>query len=98
MVSRRKKKEISKSEALEIAKDILSKEEDFLGINWRNFRKVEEQNNTYRVTVEKLSLDALIRILEDENINNVYFHPSVAPVGIGVDGIALRYRLYFVFE
>ena len=50
------------------------------------------------MTMEKMSLDALITLLEHPDVKNVYFHPSVAPPGSGVDGIALRYRVYFEFN
>ena len=90
-----KNKEIDFDTAKEIVTTVLESREEFLGINWNNFRKI---NDLYQTTMEKMSLDALITLLEHPDVKNVYFHPSVAPPGSGVDGIALRYRVYFEFN
>ena len=84
--------------AKEIVKSVIKDRNDFLKFNWDNFKKTKEKENMYQSTVEKISLDALINLLEHPEIENVYFHSSVAPPGSGVDGIALRYRIYFLFK
>tara|TARA_R100000734_G_C3229358_1_gene37975 strand:- start:80 stop:361 length:282 start_codon:yes stop_codon:yes gene_type:complete len=78
--------------------ELMEDEGDFLSLNWNNFKENKERKNTFQVTAEKISLDALVKLLDHPKIRNVFFHPSVAPPGIGVDGIALRYRIYFEFK
>ena len=77
-------------------KSVLGQDE-FLGINWENHRKVESDDNKknmYRVTIETLALEPILKLTEHERVKNVYWHPSYAPPGTGKDAIALRYRLY----
>ena len=93
MTTRRRKIGITK--AKKIIRSILEDKEEFLGINWKNFKK---NDDLYQTTMEKMSLDALITLLDHPDVKNVFFHPSVAPPGSGVDGIALRYRVYFEFN
>ena len=84
--------------AKEIIKSVLKGREEFLKFSWGNFKSTVGKRNMYQSTVEKISLDTLIELLEHPEIKNVYFHPSVAPPGHGTDGIALRYRIYFEFK
>ena len=93
----RKKKEVDIDSAKEIISSILAEKEEFLGINWNNFKKTSD-GPVFQTTMEKMSLDALINLLDHPRVKNVFFHPSVAPPGSGVDGIALRYRMYFEFN
>jgi hypothetical protein len=90
----KKRRKIGITKAKRIIRTILEDREEFLGINWKNFKK---NDDLYQTTMEKMSLDALITLLDHPDVKNVYFHPSVAPPGSGVDGIALRYRIYFEF-
>tara|TARA_B100000700_G_scaffold311168_1_gene392660 strand:- start:202 stop:501 length:300 start_codon:yes stop_codon:yes gene_type:complete len=96
--SKSKSKRITFDEAKSLVQSILSDRSVFLGINWNNFKKSTSEEGLYQITMEKMSLDALVTMLDDPRIKNVFFHPSVAPPGSGVDGIALRYRVYFEFN
>ena len=66
-------------------------------INWNNLRKVSEEKNTFRITADKLSLTSLIYLVESDDIDDVYFHPSVAPPRDEQMSTAMRYHLYIKF-
>ena len=68
-----------------------------LGINWKNLRKVDNEPKVYRITADKISLTSLIYLVEHESIEDVYFHPSVAPPRDGIQSTAMRYHLYIKF-
>jgi hypothetical protein len=93
---KRRMRKTTQVQSLRILKQIFKGQDDFLGINWENHRKVElEKNkNVYRITIEILSLEPILKLTEHERVKNVYWHPSYAPPGTGKDAIALRYRLY----
>ena len=40
-----------------------------------------------------ISLDFIISLMEEEEVKNVYFNPSVPPPGSGIDRISLRYKI-----
>jgi len=89
---------VTEKESLRFLKTRI-KNSEILGINWLNHRAVPDiSEDTYRFTAEMMSLDALIKMLEHKKVKNVYWHPSVAPPGKGVDGIALRYRIYVEYN
>jgi hypothetical protein len=82
-------------ESLAILKSAFGASAKFHGINWENHRKVNLNGlDCYRVTIEILSIDSILRLMEHDRVKNVYWHPSYSPPGAGVDAIALRYRLY----
>ncbi len=89
-------RDITKEEAKEIIIQHVPEEDTFM--NFRNVRKHSIMKNTYRFTVDIISLDFLISLMEDEEVVNVYFNPSVPPPGTGIDGISLRYKVYVQFE
>ena len=89
---------VTEKESLRFLKTLI-KNADLLGINWQNHRKASNiSDSTYRFTSEILSLDSLIKMIEHKKVKNVYWHPSVAPPGKGIDGIALRYRVYVEYN
>mgnify|MGYP001239388869 CR=1 FL=1 len=63
-------------------------------LNFKNHRKWEPRPNTYRFTVDLISLEFLISLMEDQKVKNVYFNPSVPPPGGSIDSISLRYKIY----
>ena len=93
---RRRKKKVTTEESLAILQEAFGDTDQFHGINWNNHKKVEVKGlkDCYRVTIEILSIDSVLRLMEHDRVKNVYWHPSYAPPGAGVDAIALRYRLY----
>lgn len=68
-----------------------------LGINWDNFKSIRGEKGTFRITADKISLTGLIYLLEHDAIEDVYFHPSVAPPRDGIQSTAMRYHLYVIF-
>jgi len=84
-------------ESLAILEEHLENENnDILG--FRNHRGHRLKNNTFRFTVNLISLDFLIGLMEDEAIKNVYFSPSVPPPGGAVDSISMRYKVYVEYH
>jgi len=90
---------ISLANAKKLLQGIMSHNslDDRLGINWDNFRNVRGEKGTFRITADKISLTGLIYMLEHESIEDVYFHPSVAPPRDGIQSTAMRYHLYVIF-
>lgn len=89
---------VSEKESLRLLKTIFKGQDEFLGINWGNHRKADLAEDCYRITMNLLSLNTLIKLMENRKVKKVFFHPSAAPFGSGADGIALRYRLYIQYH
>jgi hypothetical protein len=87
---------ITSDEALNFMKKILSNI-DYLNVNWSNFKKAPRTSDTYQVTVDKLSDDAIGRLIEADIVSDVYYCASMPPSGMGY-GIDLRFRLYVRFN
>ena len=69
-----------------------------IGINWHNFTKVENEKKTFRITAERLSLTSLIYVVENDMIEDVFFHPSVSPPKDGYPTTKMRYHIYIIFQ
>ena len=93
---RRRKVKITTAQSLKILKEAFRGTDKFHGINWENHRKADLKglDNCYRITIEILSIDSILKLMEHDRVKNVFWHPSYSPPGAGVDAIALRYRLY----
>tara|TARA_B100001564_G_scaffold270653_1_gene232261 strand:+ start:2374 stop:2661 length:288 start_codon:yes stop_codon:yes gene_type:complete len=89
----RKKKEKTIEQSLKILEKYINREENSI-MSFKNHRKHDIKRNTFRFTVDIISLEFLISLMEDENIKNVYFNPSIPPPGGSIDGISLRYKVY----
>lgn len=87
-----KKRNLTSEESLQILNKHISEKDSILG--FKNHRFHDLLPNTYRFTVDLISLDFLISIMEDEQVKNVYFNPSAPPPGSGIDGISWRYKVY----
>jgi hypothetical protein len=85
-------RDLTLKESLELIREHIPEEDSFL--NLKNHRKHNLLENTFRFTVDLISLDFLISLMEEECVQNVYFNPSVPPPGTGIDGISLRYKIY----
>jgi hypothetical protein len=94
---RSKKKEISEVQSFEIITKHLSLLDKEI-LNLKNHRKHSILPNTYRFTIDLLSLDFIISLMEDKQIKNVYFNPSIPPPGGTIDSISLRYKIYIVYS
>ena len=93
---KRVKKELTEAQSLRILKKYADKETDLL--NFKNHKKFDKRSNTFRFTVDVISLEFLISIMEDERVKNVYFNPSVPPPGGSLDSISMRYKVYVEYE
>ena len=58
----------------------------------------EEFQNVYRFTINIMSLDLLISIMEHEAVQNVYFTPSSPATGQGMDSISMIYKVYVKYH
>tara|TARA_B100000214_G_scaffold348736_1_gene301035 strand:- start:2153 stop:2467 length:315 start_codon:yes stop_codon:yes gene_type:complete len=70
---------------------------DYLNVKWENFKKTPRSEDTYQVTIDKISDEAIGRLVESELVKDVYYCPSMPPSGMGY-GIDLRYRLHVRFN
>ena len=84
--------------SLSILKRIFGDKAELLGINWNNHRQSEFKENTFQITINMLSLEALIDLMDHKSVKNVYWHPSMSPPGASKDPIALRYRLFVEYH
>ncbi len=89
-------REVTLDESYEIILKHIDVEDSFL--NFKNHKKYEPIYNTFRFTVDLVSLDFLIALMEEELVSNVYFNPSAPPPGGSLDGISMRYKVYVQYE
>lgn len=100
MATRRKKKEgreLTAEESKAILDKYIGRENNKL-LNFKNHRKHELDKNMYRFTLDLISLDFLISLIDDEAVKNVYFNPSIPPPGGSIDSISLRYKVYVQYH
>ena len=90
------KKEIPLEESFKIISKYAKEDNEIL--NFKNHRKHPLRENTFRFTVDLISLEFLISIMEDEKVKNVYFNPSIPPPGGTIDSISLRYKVYVEYH
>lgn len=88
--------ELTLKESEEIIKEIIGEEYKFL--NYKNHRKHTLDKNTFRFTIDFISLDFLLKAMEHAKIKDVFFNPSAPPPGGSVDGISLRYKVYLRYH
>jgi|TARA_E500000318_G_C3507347_1_gene190872 hypothetical protein len=89
---------LTEEESLTILKEHLENE-DIRILGFNNHRKVPKiAENTFRFTINVISFDFIINLMEDEAVKNIYFHPSAPPPGKGLDGISMRYRVYVEYH
>ena len=98
MARRKIKKELTEKESLSILMKYINNLEDNEILNFKNHKKHDIRPNVFRFTIDLISLEFLISIMEDENVKNVYFNPSIPPPGGAVDSISLRYKVYVEYK
>tara|TARA_B100000123_G_C25439098_1_gene300799 strand:- start:135 stop:422 length:288 start_codon:yes stop_codon:yes gene_type:complete len=91
MAPRKKQKTLQQSLSI-LTKYIERDGNDIL--NFKNHRKHNIRPNVFRFTVDLISLEFIISLMEDDEVKNVYWNPSVPPPGGSVDSISLRYKVY----
>ena len=90
-------KKIKKETTLEQSLNVLKRHIEIDGneiLNFKNHRKHNLRPNVYRFTVDLISLEFIISLMEDEDVKNVYWNPTVPPPGGSIDSISLRYKIY----
>lgn len=89
-------RDLTIEESLNIIRRHILEEDGFLG--FKNHKKHDLLENTFRFTVDLISLDFLISLMEEPKVINVYFNPSAPPPGASIDGISWRYKIYVQYE
>tara|TARA_B110000467_G_C18120261_1_gene367427 strand:+ start:330 stop:614 length:285 start_codon:yes stop_codon:yes gene_type:complete len=89
-------RDITLEESYEVITRHLDIEDEF--INFKNHKRYERRENTYRFTVNLVSLDFLIALMEEKSVDNVFFNPSVPPPGSTTEGVSLRYKVYVQYD
>ena len=90
-------KKTSKEKTLEESLEVIKRHIEIDGneiLNFKNHRKHHLRPNVYRFTVDLISLEFIISVMEDEEVKNVYWNPTVPPPGGSIDSISLRYKIY----
>ena len=95
VVKKDKNRELTLEESLSIIDRHAAAEEI---LNFKNHRKHPLKPNTFRFTVDLLSLELIIGLMEEEQVKNVFFNPSIPPPGGTVDSISLRYKIYIEYH
>lgn len=83
---------ITSKESISFLQEILE-DLDYLGVKWDNHKKTPKTQDTYQVTADKISDEAIGRLVENEKVRDVYYCPSMPPSGMGY-GVDMRYRIY----
>ena len=100
MATRKKKnttlRDLTAEESISIIKKYVEEENDVL--NFKNHRKHPLLENTFRFTLDLISLELIIQLMEDDQIKNIYFNPSIPPPGGSIDSISLRYKVYVQYH
>jgi len=96
MATTKRVRSLTRSESLKFLKDSLS-DLEYLGINWDNFKKTARTTDTYQVTIDKISDEAIGRLIDSDLVKDVYHCASMPPGGSGY-GVDLRYRLFIKFN
>ena len=89
-------RELTLEESYNIIVKHIDAEDKFL--NFKNHKKYNQLHNTFRFTVDLVSLDFLVALMEEELVENVFFNPSAPPPGGALDGISMRYKIYVKYE
>jgi hypothetical protein len=93
----RKKKHKTEEESLAILQKHFESENNEI-LNFKNHRKWNLKPNVYRFTVDLISLEFIISLMEDEEVKNVYWNASIPPPGMSMDSISMRYKIYVEYN
>tara|TARA_A100001011_G_C14316439_1_gene848221 strand:+ start:5433 stop:5762 length:330 start_codon:yes stop_codon:yes gene_type:complete len=99
MATRRKKtrsRSITSAESEKFLSKFFEKYE-ILGAKMSNHKKVTSEEDTYTLTIDRISLEFLGDIAAQSKVKDIYYNPVYSPPGTGY-GINLRYRLYVKYQ
>ena len=94
-----KVRHVTEEESFNILKPYLSTGYKF--IKWRDHMPYHYNKfggGVFRFTINMMSLDLLINIMEHDQVENVYFVAVAAPPGEGLDGISMNYKIYVKYH
>ena len=91
-------REITPEESLNILKPLAEKEEFVSFTGHKKWPHKGLGENVYRFTINIMSLDLLISIMEHDQVQNVYFAPSSPATGQGMDSISMIYKVYVKYH
>ena len=86
---------VTQKQAIKLIEDCIGEDQGFC--HAKNFRLSSNKEDTVQFTINILSLDLLFSIMEMEEVENVYFHPSASPPKTHLSPTASRYRVYVHF-
>ncbi len=94
-MTRRKKRTLTPEESLELISKYVSEK-----YNVKNHTLAPDSlgDNTYRFTVNYISLDFLITLMEDAQVKNVFFNAAAAPPDSTIDSVSFRYKVYVEYH
>ena len=92
---RRKKRPLTPEESLEIISKYVA---DSYMMKNHTAAPVSLGTNTYRFTVNYISLDFLITLMEDSQVKNVFFNAAAAPPDSTIDSVSFRYKVYVEYH
>tara|TARA_Y100000114_G_C11696852_1_gene296440 strand:- start:517 stop:807 length:291 start_codon:yes stop_codon:yes gene_type:complete len=91
-------KAITKEESEKIIMSLADKQ-SFVNISdHRPFPYKGLDENFYRFTINIMSLDLLISLMEHEKVKNVFFTAAAPGPGQGMDGVSMNYKVYVQYH
>tara|TARA_Y100001937_G_scaffold19040_1_gene26298 strand:+ start:2000 stop:2302 length:303 start_codon:yes stop_codon:yes gene_type:complete len=94
----KKNRHVTLEESEKILQSLVEKEQFINFSQHRAFPHHGFGEGVYRFSVNVISLDMLINIMEHEQIQNVYFSPTAAGPGVAMDGISMTYKVYVKYH
>ena len=70
---------------------------DYLGPKMQNHKKVISIEDTYTLTIDKMSSRLLEELTNDNKVLDVFYNAPHAPPGVEY-GINMRYRIYIKYK
>tara|TARA_Y100000310_G_scaffold315221_1_gene365524 strand:- start:290 stop:601 length:312 start_codon:yes stop_codon:yes gene_type:complete len=91
------KRDLTIDESFKILQKYLARESNKL-INFKNHKKHSLDKNVFRFTIDLMSLDFLISLIDDDAVKNVYWNAAIPPPGGSIDSISLRFKVYVQYH
>jgi len=91
-----KKRDFTAQESHALLVQYFDQESEILSFS--NHRKYSRLKNTFRFTVNAISLNLLMNLMSDPEVLNVFFNPAMPPPGTGIDGASLRFKVYIEYH
>ena len=89
---------VTEEESLKILKPFMDREKFVRCTNHMPFPSKGFGPGVYRFTVNMMSLDLLIAIMEHDLVDNVFFTLVAPAPGNGVDGLSMNYKVYVKYH